>query len=104
MTALRPGRPCWPPFQGAGWVTPRGVSSPVPAPAPGADPDVCRSLGADADDVVCLRTPERLGAVGLWYEDFSQTTDAEVRDLLALARPPPPARGPARLHDVDRGP
>ena len=41
---------------------------------PVADPDVCRSLGAEADDVVCLRTPERLGAVGLWYEDFTQTT------------------------------
>jgi len=36
-----------------------------------------------ADDVVCAITPEPFHAVGLWYEDFSQTTDEEVRDLLA---------------------
>ena len=61
---------------------------------PVADPEVCRSLGAEADDVVCLRTPERLGAVGLWYEDFSQTTDEEVRELLKRSRRPPVARAP----------
>ncbi|MGZ6601191.1 MAG: phosphoribosyltransferase, partial [Gaiellaceae bacterium] len=49
---------------------------------PVADPEVCRSLGVEADEVVCLRTPERLGAVGLWYEDFRQTSDEEVRELL----------------------
>jgi len=35
-----------------------------------------------ADDVVCLATPEPFEAVGLWYDDFSQTTDDEVRALL----------------------
>ena len=67
---------------------------------PVADPDVCRSLGADADDVVCLRTPERLGAVGLWYEDFSQTTDAEVRDLLQRSRGAPVARAPEAIRPL----
>ena len=36
-----------------------------------------------ADEVVCLSTPEPFRAVGLWYEDFSQTSDDEVRQLLA---------------------
>jgi len=34
---------------------------------------------------VCVVTPEPFYAVGLWYEDFSQTTDEEVRTLLARA-------------------
>jgi putative phosphoribosyl transferase len=38
------------------------------------------------DEVVCARTPEPFHAVGEWYEDFSQTTDEEVRQLLSLAR------------------
>src|SRR5712671_2786642 len=53
---------------------------------PVADPDVCAMLRRDADEVVCLITPERLRAVGHWYEDFSQTSDDEVRALLARAR------------------
>jgi putative phosphoribosyl transferase len=40
-------------------------------------------LRAEADEVVCLFAPETLYAVSLWYEDFEQTTDEEVRDLLA---------------------
>jgi len=35
-----------------------------------------------ADDVVCVQTPSTFLAVGQWYDDFSQTTDAEVRELL----------------------
>jgi erythromycin esterase-like protein/adenine/guanine phosphoribosyltransferase-like PRPP-binding protein len=57
---------------------------------PVADPEVCRSLGAEADEVVCLRTPERLAAVGVWYEDFTQTSDEEVRELLKRSRRPLP--------------
>ena len=34
------------------------------------------------DDLICLKTPKALGAVGFWYEDFGQTTDQEVCDLL----------------------
>jgi putative phosphoribosyl transferase len=52
---------------------------------PVASVEACESLGGQADDVVCLYTPEPFYAVGLWYEDFSQTTDEEVRDLLARA-------------------
>jgi predicted phosphoribosyltransferase len=47
--------------------------------------ETCRELATVADDVVCAATPERLHSVGGWYDDFSQTTDAEVRELLAAA-------------------
>jgi predicted phosphoribosyltransferase len=36
----------------------------------------------EVDEIVCLRTPPGFMAVGAWYEDFSQTTDEEVRELL----------------------
>jgi predicted phosphoribosyltransferase len=47
--------------------------------------DTCWDLRAEADEVVCTRTPEPFYAVGLWYEDFAQTTDEEVRGLLEQA-------------------
>jgi putative phosphoribosyl transferase len=43
-------------------------------------------MKAKADEAVCAITPEPFYAVGLWYENFSQTTDEEVRELLAAAR------------------
>ena len=45
--------------------------------------ETCRRLGEAADEVVCARTPDPFHAVGLWYADFSQTTDEEVRHLLS---------------------
>ena len=50
---------------------------------PTASPDTCETLKAEADDVICAMTPEPFFAVGHWYEDFTQTTDDEVRELLA---------------------
>ena len=50
---------------------------------PTAAPETCDQLRAEADDVICAITPEPFRAVGLWYKDFSQTTDEEVRELLA---------------------
>ncbi len=47
--------------------------------------DTCVELGREADEVVCARTPEPFYGVGYWYDDFSQTSDAEVRELLAEA-------------------
>lgn len=47
--------------------------------------ETCAELGAEADEAVCARTPEPFYAVGLWYGDFAQTTDDEVRDLLHRA-------------------
>ncbi|GIK76411.1 MAG: phosphoribosyltransferase [Thermoleophilia bacterium] len=46
------------------------------------------------DEVVTLAAPERFGSVGAWYDDFSQTSDREVVELLAAARPDVPAAGP----------
>jgi putative phosphoribosyl transferase len=47
--------------------------------------DTCRSLAAEVDEIVCARMPQPFYAVGLWYEDFDQTSDEEVRELLARA-------------------
>jgi putative phosphoribosyl transferase len=49
---------------------------------PVASPDTCELLKAEVDEVVCAVTPQPFYAVGLWYRDFSQTTDEEVRELL----------------------
>jgi erythromycin esterase-like protein/predicted phosphoribosyltransferase len=62
--------------------------------APVGSADTCARLRTVADEVVCVATPEPFQAVGLWYEDFAQTTDDEVRALLAAAgRAPAPAAG-----------
>jgi putative phosphoribosyl transferase len=45
--------------------------------------ETCELLRRLADQVVCVATPEPFNAVGLWYEEFAQTTDDEVRRLLA---------------------
>ena len=49
---------------------------------PVADPSSCDAFRQIADDVVCAITAEPLHAVGLWYQDFPQLTDDEVRALL----------------------
>jgi predicted phosphoribosyltransferase len=50
---------------------------------PTASPETCDELKREVDEVICATTPDPFYAVGLWYEDFSQTTDEEVRELLA---------------------
>jgi predicted phosphoribosyltransferase len=45
--------------------------------------DVVAELQGQADEVVCVRTPEPFRSVGTWYEDFTQVADDEVRGLLA---------------------
>jgi len=62
----------------------RGPSRLVVA-VPIAAPATCEEFQDEVDEVVCARTPEPFYAVGAWYEDFSQTTDDEVRSLLARA-------------------
>jgi predicted phosphoribosyltransferase len=52
---------------------------------PLAAPETCAAFRGEVDEIVCAFTPEPFHAVGLWYDDFSQTTDDEVRDLLARA-------------------
>jgi putative phosphoribosyl transferase len=50
---------------------------------PVAPADVCQEFKAEVDSVICLATPEPFYAIGLWYENFAQTTDDEVCALLA---------------------
>ena len=45
-------------------------------------PSTCAEFAYITDETVCARTPPNFSAVGLWYRDFSQTTDNEVRTLL----------------------
>jgi putative phosphoribosyl transferase len=57
---------------------PRQVIVAVPVAAD----QTCDEFRHDVDEVVCAFTPEPFYAVGLWYENFEQTTDEEVRELL----------------------
>ncbi|MDX1697989.1 MAG: phosphoribosyltransferase, partial [Thiohalobacterales bacterium] len=50
---------------------------------PVAPPDTVDRLQAEADEVVCLEQPEPFRAIGLWYADFTQVSDDEVRQQLA---------------------
>ena len=52
---------------------------------PVAPPAAVEELRACADEVVVLETPERFIAIGQWYDDFTQTPDGEVTDLLERA-------------------
>jgi erythromycin esterase-like protein/predicted phosphoribosyltransferase len=56
---------------------------------PTASPQICEEMKAEVDDVICAITPEPFQAVGRWYQDFSQTTDEEVHELLAPHDPLP---------------
>jgi putative phosphoribosyl transferase len=49
---------------------------------PVAPAEVCAELRSEVDEVVCAMTPEPFYAIGLWYENFAQTTDEEVHTLL----------------------
>ena len=63
---------------------PAGIVVAVPT----ASPDTCEALKAEADDVICAMTPDPFFAVGHWYDDFTQTTDEEVRDFLCAKGDP----------------
>ena len=62
----------------------RGLAKIVVA-VPVGPPDTCREFEDEADETICASTPEFFQAVGQYYEDFSQTSDEEVRDLLSRA-------------------
>jgi len=53
---------------------------------PVSEPQTCDEYLMGVDEIVCAKTPQPFMGVGMWYRDFSQTTDAEVSDLLALAK------------------
>jgi putative phosphoribosyl transferase len=58
---------------------------------PVAAKEACEEFSMIADEIVCTYTPAPFRAIGLWYEDFSQTTDEEVQQFLRAA----PYRAPA---------
>jgi predicted phosphoribosyltransferase len=62
----------------------RGAAKIVVA-VPVGPPDTCHELEERADETICLSTPEFFQAVGQYYEDFSQTNDENVRELLSQA-------------------
>ena len=62
----------------------RGAARIVVA-VPVGPPDTCRELEDEADEAICLSTPPFFQAVGQYYEDFSQTSDEDVRELLSSA-------------------
>ena len=76
--------------------------APIIVAVPTASPETCEELKTEVDEVVCAITPEPFYAVGYWYEDFTQTTDQEVRELLARAQHPKEME-PA-VSDVDSTP
>jgi len=66
---------------------------------PVASPDAIQLLSADADEIICLETPQTLWAIGRWYEDFTQTRDDEVVGMLAQAAANEPVPATATFDD-----
>jgi predicted phosphoribosyltransferase len=62
-------------------LEPRRIVVAVPV----APPSTVKDLEMEVDEVVCVFSPEPFDGVGRWYQDFTQTTDDEVRDLLTRA-------------------
>src|SRR5215470_3272517 len=62
----------------------RGAAKIIVA-VPVGPPDTCEELAHEADEAICLTTPPFFQAVGQYYEDFSQTSDDDVRELLTRA-------------------
>lgn len=71
----------------------QGDPSRVVVAVPVAPPETVELLRSEADEVVCLATPEPFRAIGFWYVDFPQLSDEEVRTRLALSWAPRPAAG-----------
>ncbi len=63
----------------------------------------CDELREEVDEIVCAVTPEHFYAVGLWYANFSQTSDDEVRDLLTRAAREQPHQAAATETEVSSG-
>jgi predicted phosphoribosyltransferase len=58
----------------------------VIAAVPVASETTCNELSGEVDQIICVATPQPFFAIGMFYHDFAQTTDEEVRTLLAQAR------------------
>jgi putative phosphoribosyl transferase len=63
-------------------INPQSITVAVPV----GPPSVCADVGLECNEMVCAHTPEMFASVGQYYEDFSQTSDDEVKYLLERAR------------------
>ena len=70
---------------------------------PIASPETCDEFRTEVDEIVCARTPQPFYSVGIWYEDFSQTSDEEVRDLLELEQKRSGGADEQPAHDLTGG-
>ena len=82
MTASPPAPPC-PPLSLSSATRRRRIVVAVPI----APPETVQRLREEADEVIALQEPEPFNSVSQWYEDFSQTSDAEVRSIVDRHRP-----------------
>ncbi|MGH8259003.1 MAG: phosphoribosyltransferase [Steroidobacteraceae bacterium] len=71
------------------------------AAVPVAPLETCNDIRADADEVICATMPRDFHGVGQWYRDFAQTSDEEVRELLARAARAHSLRAPDRIRAED---
>ncbi len=71
----------------------QGGAAKIVVAVPVGPPDTCREIKEEADETICLSTPAFFQAVGQYYEDFSQTSDEDVRELLSSAAQERPAPG-----------
>ena len=78
-------------LRGVKRMAPKKVVLAVPV----APSNTIESLRSEADEIVCLDTPEYFMAIGEFYEDFSQTNDDEVIELLEAAAHRPAGRAAA---------
>src|SRR5262249_34639392 len=62
-----------------------GCAAKIVVAVPVGPPDTCQELAQQADEAICLSTPPFFQAVGHYYEDFTQTSDDDVRELLTKA-------------------
>ena len=83
----------------------------IVAAVPVAAPETCAAISEEADEAVCAARSRDFHAVGFWYENFSQTSDEEVRALLEAARSDafdasdsPTRRARQAVNAVARGP
>jgi predicted phosphoribosyltransferase len=79
----------------------QGRPARVVVAVPIASRETCEALHPHVDEVICAVTPEPFHAVGLWYDDFSEVTDDEVRELLARAARR--ERGDAATREAHKG-
>lgn len=84
-------------------LRPQGAARVIVA-VPVAARQTCDDFRKEVDEVICAATPHPFGAVGVWYEDFGQVTDDEVRRYLKMATDAPIPKSPGASNPCSRMP